>query len=61
MVVEIIFQCEDKQFLEDHVDSKERMYNVYRYVLSRLQEYLPDFKVANAVFTLMKLVHICLW
>lgn len=49
MAVEIIFQCGDKQFWEEHEDSKERMYNVYRYVLSRLQEYLPDFKVANAV------------
>lgn len=49
MAVEIIFQCGDKNFWEEHEDSKERMYNVYRYVLSRLQEYLPDFKVANAV------------
>ena len=49
MAVEIIFQCGDKQFWEEHEDSKERMYNVYRYVLSKLQEYLPDFKVANAV------------
>lgn len=49
MAVEIIFQCGDKQFWEEHNESKEKMYNVYRYVLSRLQEYLPDFKVANAV------------
>lgn len=49
MAVEIIFQCGDKQFWEEHQDSKERMYHVYRYVLSRLQEFLPDFKVANAV------------
>lgn len=49
MAVEIIFQCGDKQFWEEHGESKERMYNVYRYVFSRLQEYLPDFKVANAV------------
>lgn len=49
MAVEIIFQCGDKEFWEEHEDSKERMYNVYRYILSRLQEYLPDFKVANAV------------
>lgn len=49
MAVEIILQCGDKNFWEEHEDSKERMYNVYRYVLSRLQEYLPDFKVANAV------------
>ncbi len=49
MAVEIIFQCGDKQFWEEHEDSKVRMQNVYRYVLSRLQEYLPEFKVANAV------------
>lgn len=49
MAVEIIFQCGDKNFWEEHEDRKERMYNVYRHVLSRLQEYLPDFKVANAV------------
>ncbi len=49
MAVEIIFQCGDKQFWEEHGENKEKMYNVYRYVLSRLQEYLPDFKVANAV------------
>ena len=48
MAVEIIFQCGDKEFWEEHEDSKEKMYNVYQYVLSRLQEYLPDFKVANA-------------
>ncbi len=49
MAVEIIFQCGDKQFWEEHVESKEKMYNVYRYLLSRLKEYLPDFKVTNAV------------
>jgi cation transport regulator ChaB len=49
MAVEIIFQCGDKQFWEEHNESKEKMFNVYRYVLSRLKEYLPDFKVANAV------------
>ena len=49
MAVEIIFRCGDKQFWEEHEDSKVRMQNVYRYVLSRLQEFLPDFKAANAV------------
>ena len=39
----------DKNFWEEHEDSKERMCNVYRNVLSKSQEYLPDFKVANAV------------
>lgn len=49
MAVEIIFQCGDKQFWEEHEESKVWMQNVYPYLLSRLQEYLPDFKVANAV------------
>ncbi len=49
MAVEIIFQCGDKKFWDDHAESKERMYHVYRYVLSKLQEYLPNYKIANAV------------
>lgn len=48
MAVEIIFQCGDKQFWEGHEDNKERMYYVYNYLLTQLQELLPDFKVANA-------------
>jgi hypothetical protein len=49
MAVEIIFQCGDKQFWDEHGEDKERMYHVYRYVLSKLQEHLSDFKAANAV------------
>lgn|GEM_PF-271595 len=49
MAVEIIFQCGDKEFWEEHEGLREKMYNVYNYTLSKLQENLPDFKVANAV------------
>lgn len=49
MAVEIIFQCGDKKFWEEHTDKMEKMHYVFSYLLSKLQEYLPDFKVANAV------------
>ncbi|MGO5051502.1 plasmid recombination protein [Lachnospiraceae bacterium LCP25S3_G4] len=49
MAVEIIFQCGDKQFWEEHEESKVWMQNVYSYLLSKLRENLPAFKVANAV------------
>lgn len=49
MAVEIIFQCGDKNFWEEHMDNKDRMFYVFSYLLSQLQEQLPDFKVANAV------------
>ncbi|MBU9726889.1 plasmid recombination protein [Diplocloster modestus] len=49
MAVEIIFQCGDKKFWEKHTDKKEKMHYVFSYLLNKLQEYLPDFKVANAV------------
>lgn len=49
MAVEIIFQCGDKKFWEEHTDKREKMHYVFSYLLSKLQEYLPDFKVANAV------------
>lgn len=49
MAVEIIFQCGDKKFWEEHTDNRERMYYVFRYLLTKLKEELPDFKVANAV------------
>lgn len=39
----------DKNFWKEHTDNKERMYYVFRYPLSLLQEQLPDFKIANAV------------
>ncbi len=49
MAVEIIFQCGDKKFWEEHMDKKEKMYNVYAYLLSTMERLLPNFKVANAV------------
>lgn len=49
MAVEIIFQCGDKEFWEEHTDKKEKMYNVYAYLLSTMERLLPNFKVANAV------------
>ena len=49
MAVEIIFQCGDKKFWEEHTDKKEKMYNVYAYLLSTMERLLPNFKVANAV------------
>lgn len=49
MAVEIIFQCGDKEFWEEHTDKKEKMYNVYAYLLSTMEKLLPNFKVANAV------------
>lgn len=49
MAVEIIFQCGDKEFWEKHGDKAERMKFVYSYTLRKLQELIPEFKVANAV------------
>lgn len=49
MAVEIIFQCGDKEFWEKYGDKAERMEFVYRYTLRKLQEFIPEFKVANAV------------
>lgn len=49
MAVEIIFQCGDKKFWEEHTDNKDKMYTVFKYILWKLQKELPDFKVANAV------------
>ncbi len=49
MAVEIIFQCGDKKFWEEHTDKKEEMYHVYAYLVRKLEEFLPNFKVANAV------------
>ena len=49
MAVEIIFQCGDKKFGEEHTDKKEEMYHVYAYLVRKLEEFLPNFKVANAV------------
>lgn len=49
MAVEIIFQCGDKEFWEEHGDKADRMEYVYSYTLRKLQEFIPEFKVANAV------------
>ncbi|MDD7522110.1 MAG: plasmid recombination protein [Lachnoclostridium sp.] len=49
MAVEIIFQCGDKEFWEKHGDKAERMEFVYSYTLRKLQEFIQEFKVANAV------------
>lgn len=49
MAVEIIIQCGDREFWEEHADKKDKIYYVYNYTLSRLKELLPGFKVANAV------------
>ncbi len=49
MAVEVIIQCGDKKFWEQNSDDKIFMKQVYKQLLLKLQEYLPDFKVANAV------------
>lgn len=49
MAVEIIIQCGDKEFWENHADKKDKMYFVYNYTLGRMRELLPEFKIANAV------------
>ena len=49
MAVEIIIQCGDKDFWEQNMDDRIFMKQVYKQLLLKLQEYLPDFKVANAV------------
>lgn len=49
MAVEIIFQCGDKEFWQDHETDKDKMCYVYRYLLSKLEQFLPEFKIANAV------------
>lgn len=49
MAVEIIIQCGDKGFWEQNMDDRIFMKQVYKQLLLKLQEYLPDFKIANAV------------
>lgn len=49
MAVEIIIQCGDKEFWEENNKDKIFMRRVYPLLLKKLQEYLPDFKIANAV------------
>ena len=49
MAVEIIFQCGDKEFWQAHYDVKDKMYYVYSFLIGKLEELLPEFKIANAV------------
>lgn len=49
IAVEIIFQCGNKEFWDEHEDSKWRMHYVYNYLLCKLEEFLPNFKIASAV------------
>ncbi len=49
MAVEIIFQCGDKSFWEEHNMDRHKIWHVYNYIMKKLQEYLPDFKLASAV------------
>ena len=48
MAAEIIFQCGDKLFWEEHGDSKERMYYVYRM-------YFPDCRSTYRISKLQML------
>lgn len=49
MAVEIIFQCGNMGFWEEHTGKEDKMYYVYNYTLKNLMTLLPGFKVANAV------------
>ena len=49
MAVEIIFQCGDKKYWEEHWENKDYMSEVFDYILDCLQKLLPEFKIANAV------------
>lgn len=49
IAVEIIFQCGNKEFWDEHEDSKWRMNYVYNYLLCKLEEFMPNFKIASAV------------
>ena len=49
MAVEIIFQCGDKEFWQAHDDIKDKMHYVYSFLIGKLEELLPEFKIANAV------------
>lgn len=49
MAVEIIFQCGNMEFWEEHAGKEDKMYYVYNYTLKNLMTLLPGFKVANAV------------
>lgn len=49
MAVEIIIQCGDKKFWEEHDSDRIFMRSVYKFLLNKLKNYLPDFVIANAV------------
>ena len=49
MAVEIIFQCGDKKYWDEHWKNKNYMSEVFDYILECLQKLLPEFKIANAV------------
>ena len=49
MAVEIIFQCGDKKYWEEHWKNKDYMSEVFDYIFDCLQKLLPEFKIANAV------------
>ena len=49
MAVEIIFQVGDKKYWEKHYFERTQINTVYKLILEKLQELLPDFVVANAV------------
>lgn len=49
MAVEIIFQCGDKKYWDEHWKNKDYMSEVFDYILECLQKLLPEFKIANAV------------
>ena len=49
MAVEIIFQVADKEFWEKQKIQRKNVEYVYENILDYLQQYLPNFVVANAV------------
>lgn len=51
MAVEIIFQIGDKKFWEEHCGEKQLrdIHIVYKMILDKLMELMPDFVVGNAV------------
>ena len=52
MAVEIIFQCGDKKYWDEHWKNKNYMSEVFDYILECLQKLLLEFKIANAVIHL---------
>lgn len=49
MAVEVIFQIGDKKYWEEHYFERKQINTVYKMMLDKLQELMPDFVVANAV------------